>query len=102
MNFSDLNDGGNESQDRSTGGGAGGGGENHGGDELAETLSDQDTEFVATERKPINQSVLMLFAIIVIGAAGMYVMYLRTGPKSAKAADPAAVNAETAINNFMK
>src|SRR5438874_3038868 len=99
MNFSDVNDGNDPSQQH---GGGGGGGANHGGEELNEALSEQDTEFVATERKPINQSVLMLFAIIVIGAAGMYVMYLRTGPKSAKAADPASANAETAIANFMK
>ena len=95
MNFSDSNDG-NEAPQNAHGG------ENHGGEELNDALSDQDTEFVATEKKPMNQSVLMLFGIIVIGAIGMYVMYLRTGPKSAKAGDPTTASAEAAIANFMK
>src|SRR4051812_13742698 len=95
MNFSDVNDGSDASQNSS-------GGQSHGGEELNETLSEQDTEFVTAEKKPINQSVLMHFGIIVIGALGMYMMYLRTGPKSAKAADPATASAETAIANFMQ
>jgi hypothetical protein len=95
MNFSDVNEGSEASQNSS-------GGQSHSGEELNDALAEQDTEFVTAEKKPINQSVLMLFAIILVGAAGMYVMYLRTGPKSAKASDPAIASAETAIAKFME
>jgi hypothetical protein len=61
-----------------------------------------DADFVASEKKPINKNTLMLMTIILIGGAGTYFMYLKTGPASAKAADPAAVTAEVAINDFMK
>jgi hypothetical protein len=61
-----------------------------------------ESEFVATEKKPLNRSAIMLFAILAIGGAGMYLMYRRTGPASAVAADSATVTAEAAISDFMK
>jgi hypothetical protein len=95
MNFNNLNDGSESPQES-------GGDQQGGGHELNDALAEQETEFVAAEKKPINQSALMLLAIVVIGAAGMYLMYLKTGPQSAKAADPAAVTAENTIATFMK
>src|SRR5437868_5287765 len=62
----------------------------------------EETDFVSSEKKPLNRNTLMLMIILVIGGAGTYFMYLRTGPSSAKAADPAAITAEVAINDFMK
>lgn len=64
--------------------------------------SGEETEFVVEHKKPLNRSMLMLMAILAIGGAGMYFMYWRTGPAKAKAADPAAVQAEVAINDFIK
>jgi hypothetical protein len=61
-----------------------------------------ESEFVSTEKKPLNRSMLMLFAIIAIGGGGMYFMRQRTGPASAIAADSATVTAEAAISDFMK
>src|SRR5436305_4059896 len=62
----------------------------------------EEADFVSSEKKPLNKNTVMLMTILLIGAAGTYFMYLRTGPASAKAADPVAINAEVAINDFMK
>ena len=55
---------------------------------------DEETEFVAQERKPTNQSALMLFAILLIGGAGIYAMYLRIGVKSAHGATASVDDAQ--------
>jgi hypothetical protein len=65
-------------------------------------LSAEETEFVAEEKKPTNQSALMLFAILIIGGAGIYVMYLRTGPRSANASPASVADAEATISDFMQ
>ena len=72
------------------------------GSDLNETLATQETEFVSAEKKPLNQTAMMLFFIVLIGGAGTYFMYYRNGPQSAKAADPTVVKAEATINDFMK
>ena len=64
--------------------------------------SGEETDFIATEKKPINRSALTLFVILAIGSAATYVMHLRAGPQSAAAADPTAFSAEAAISDFMK
>lgn len=64
--------------------------------------SGEETDFIAAEKKPINRSALTLFVILAIGSAATYGMHLRTGPRSASAADPATITAEVAIGDFMK
>jgi hypothetical protein len=60
---------------------------------------EEETEFVAQEKKPANQTALMLFAILLIGGAGIYAMYLRIGVKTARAASVA--DAQATISDFM-
>ena len=50
-----------------------------GGDEM-------DAAFLAEPRKPVNKNAVLIFAIIVLGAAGMYFMWRQSGPSSAAAA----------------
>jgi hypothetical protein len=69
--------------------------------EMAESSGD-DTDLIATEKKPINRSAVTLFVIVAIGTAATYVMHLRAGPQSAHGADPTMIVAEAAINDFMK
>jgi hypothetical protein len=64
--------------------------------------SAEETEFVAAEKKPTNQSALMLFAILIVGGAGIYGMYLRAGPRSANAAPASVTDAEATISDFMQ
>lgn len=71
-------------------------------DSLNEALSEGETEFVSAQKKPMNQTAMMLFFIAVVGAAGTYFMYVRNGPAVAKASDPVQVKAEAAITDFMK
>lgn len=81
-----------------TGGGSAGDGAEDSSDQAAD-----ETEFVATgERKPINQTAMMLFAILAIGGAGLFMMYKRVAPQAAHAADPAALQAQTTITEFMQ
>jgi hypothetical protein len=83
-----------------------GGGGSAGDDDAADGSSEQsgdESEFVATgERKPVNQTAMMLFAILAIGGAGLFMMYRKVGPQSARAADPAALKAQTTISQFMQ
>jgi hypothetical protein len=63
------------------------------GEELNTAIAGSEENIVVTEEKqPINRGTLMMFAVLVLGAAGMFVMYRHSGPKSASA----AVNKETA------
>ena len=62
----------------------------------------EDGDFIATDKKPVNQSAITLFVLIAVGAAATYFMHLRTGPQSARAADPSTVNAEVVITDFMR
>jgi hypothetical protein len=78
---------------------AGEGGEDGSG---GEDTSSDEMEFVGEPRKPLNRNMMMLVVILTIGGAGTYFMYWKTGPASAKAADPVAVQAEAAITDFMK
>jgi hypothetical protein len=77
-------------------------GEQQEGAELHETLSGNETEFVSAEKKPLNQTAMMLFLIVLVGGAGTYFMYYKNGPQSAKAADPQVAKAEATISDFMK
>ena len=60
-----------------------------------------DESFVATEpRKPVNRTTLVLFSIVLLGGGGLYLMYMRTGPKSAGAALQSAAASQT-ITQFL-
>ena len=76
--------------------------ESHETSSMSEDGGEEGTEFIVTEKKPINKSALTLFVILAIGSAATYVMHLRTGPQSAAAADPVAISAENSISEFMK
>jgi hypothetical protein len=79
-----------------------GGGSADEADGSSEPASDE-TEFVATgEKKRMNQTAMMLFAILAIGGAGIFMMYKRVNPKAARAADPVAVQAQATISEFMQ
>jgi predicted nucleic acid-binding Zn ribbon protein len=61
------------------------------GDEASEYVDDgaiaaEDSVIVTEERQPVNRSTLVMFAVIVLGAVVLYVMYRRTGPLGANAA----------------
>jgi hypothetical protein len=83
-----------------------GGAENHSTppNEEIEGLAQEETEFVTpTAKKPINQTAMMLFGILTIGAAGLWVMNARTAPQAARAAsDPQIVAAQSTITEFMQ
>jgi hypothetical protein len=56
--------------------------------DISEVLGGGDAEYVVPEeRKSISQSTLVLILLVVLGGAGLYVMHLKTGPKSAVAAE---------------
>lgn len=70
-------------------------------EQLDSVLSEDGGEFVVpTERKSVNRGSLVLFGILVLGAAGVYLMHLRTGP-SAAAAAPEAAAAKKTIEGFL-
>ena len=51
--------------------------------DLNDALATPETEFVAAQKKPLNQTAMMLFLIVLVGGAGTYFMYYRNGPQSA-------------------
>ena len=69
-----------------------------------EGLAQEETEFVApSSKKPINQTAMMLFGILTVGFAGLYVMNMRSGPQAARASsDPAVTAAQATITEFMQ
>jgi len=64
------------------------------GDDLQETLAEPESEFIIEEKKPLNKGAMLLFVIFALGAGGTYLMYVRSGPKSASAATVSATDAE--------
>jgi hypothetical protein len=70
--------------------------------EMTEALAGGGEEsFVVTdEKKPINRTSLVLFVVVALGGGGLYLMHLRTGPKSAEAA-PQTVQANQTITQFL-
>ncbi len=58
-----------------------------------------DMTFVAPEeKKPANRTSMVLFLIVALGGGGLYLMHLKTGPKSAAASSDAA---NQTINQFL-
>ncbi len=71
------------------------------GDELASAMKDSSGEFIAPEaRTPLSRGGVLMFALLVVGVAGTYLMYLRSGPKSATAATVSA-DASRTIDQFL-
>jgi hypothetical protein len=94
-----------------------GDGEETSADELAQAINGGDGEglagtadaggvddaFVYSEsRSGGGRSTLVMFAVLIVGAAGLYVMYRQTGPSSASAAISSAnAEAKKTINTFL-
>lgn len=72
------------------------------GEDLTAALaSEGEISFVAEERKSINRTTLVMFAVLLAGAGGLYFMHLRSGPRAAQAADATAVAAQQTIDKFL-
>ena len=60
-----------------------------------------DGEFVTETKAPANKNALVLFGLILLGMAGTYVMYVRSGPAVATAAAVEADAAKQQISSFL-
>jgi hypothetical protein len=58
-------------------------------------------EFVTESKPPANKNALVLFALIIAGMAGTYLMYVRSGPSQATAAAIEAEEAKQQISSFL-
>jgi hypothetical protein len=79
-------------------------GEDGGASALQDALSGGDETFVVAEpKKPVNKTSLLVFAAVVLGLGGYYLMYVRTGPQSAAAAvgSEDAQQADATITEFL-
>jgi hypothetical protein len=74
---------------------------NDAGDDLSSALGGGDETFVLPEKKPVNRSSFVFFAIAMVAVGGYYLMYVRTGPNTA-AASAEAVAADKTITTFLK
>jgi hypothetical protein len=75
-----------------------------GGQELNEALNgNEETNFVvAEEKQPMSRSTLLMFAVLALGAAGLFVMYKKSGPKPAAAATiKETTEAKKTISTFL-
>jgi hypothetical protein len=66
-------------------------------------IGEGDDGLIVSESKPgVSRGTLVMFAILVVGAVGLYVMYRQTGPKSASAASTTeTAEAKKTINTFL-
>ena len=95
--------------DQNGDGSADGNGEMNGGDPSADFNDGmpgdgETTEFIATEEKKpkFNQTTLVMFGVIALSAAGVWVMYQRVGPGKAMAApSKESVEAKKTISTFL-
>ena len=56
-------------------------------EELTQALGGSEEGLIVSEEKqPVSRSTMVVFVILIIGAAGLYLMYRQAGPKSASAA----------------
>jgi len=72
-------------------------------DDLNQALSEDggsESYVVTEEKKPLNRTTLVLFLVVALGGGALYLMHLRTGPKSAEAA-PQTVQANQTITQFL-
>jgi len=64
----------------------------------------ETSEYIATEEKKpkVNQTTLVMFGVLALSAAGVWIMYQRVGPGKAVAAPPPeSVQAKKTINSFL-
>ncbi|CAN5620094.1 hypothetical protein BH09PLA1_BH09PLA1_26340 [soil metagenome] len=64
----------------------------------------ENGEFIATEEKKpaMSQTTLIMFGVLALSAAGVWLMYQRVGPgKAAAAPNPESVQAKKTINAFL-
>lgn len=72
------------------------------GSDLEDVLAEDETSFILEQKKPVNRTSVLIFAVVLLGAAGYYFMYARTGPQTAAAATSAeAAKADETINKFL-
>jgi hypothetical protein len=84
--------------------GSDGAAQENGGDDLNSTLAGGETEFVVADetKKPAGQQFLYLALLLAVAGGGMYFMYKRQGPASARAAStPEAAKAAETIKSFL-
>jgi hypothetical protein len=70
----------------------------------ADGADGETSEYIAVEEKKpkVNQTTLVMFGVIALSAAGVWVMYQRVGPGKAVAAPPPeSVQAKKTINSFL-
>jgi len=60
-----------------------------------------ESEFVTETKPPANKNALVLFGLILLGMAGTYLMYVRSGPAAATAAAVEADAAKQQISTFL-
>src|SRR5947207_1889042 len=73
-----------------------------GSDGTGEATGGEDGAFASgAESKPMNRTTLYLVGFVLLGAGTLYLMHLRTGPKSADAA-PQATQAKETITQFLR
>src|SRR5689334_9480062 len=75
-----------------------------GGEDLSDALAGGETEFVASDesKKPGSQQFLILALLLAVAGGGMWFMYKRQGPATARAAStPEAAKAAETIKTFL-
>ncbi|HVT90157.1 MAG TPA: hypothetical protein VHD56_14985 [Tepidisphaeraceae bacterium] len=73
-----------------------------GGDSSAGYEAGDESIVMGEEKQPVSRSSLVMFGILVIGAASVYCMYRKAGPSSANAAvAEQSAEADKTINTFL-
>src|SRR4051812_45751173 len=75
-----------------------------GGEDLSNALAGGETEFIVSEEgsKPASQQFLYLALLLAVAGGGMFFMYKRQGPETARAAStPEAAKAAETIKTFL-
>jgi hypothetical protein len=75
-----------------------------GGEDLSDALAGGETEFVASDesKQPGSQQFLILALLLAVAGGGMWFMYKRQGPATARAAStPEAAKAAETIKTFL-
>src|SRR5687768_14692372 len=68
------------------------------------SADDQSSEYITTEEKKpkVAQSTLVMFGVLALSAAGVWIMYQRVGPgKAAAAPSKESIEAKKTISSFL-